>query len=160
MPAHSLRNGASVLALTSFADECMGALYDLRWMLVLAAVLIAADFWFGIQESIHRHQEFRLSRAGRRTANKFVDYVLYLMLGALIGLAITEPCGLCSHVQTAAFGMGLGCMFELDSIVGHVCAVHGVKKIFSVKRFFVYLLCLTNKNIGDAAKQAFQTTKE
>lgn len=68
--------------------ECITAIYDLRWMIVLIVVLIVADFWFGLSESLFKHEEFRFSRAGRRTCNKLVDYLTYLLLGAVIGLAI------------------------------------------------------------------------
>lgn len=68
--------------------EAMSALYDLRWMLVLIVVLIASDFWFGVSESLHKHENFRFSRAGRRTCNKAVDYVTYLLIGSCLGLAI------------------------------------------------------------------------
>ncbi|MBP0986635.1 MAG: hypothetical protein J6P39_06475, partial [Oscillospiraceae bacterium] len=37
-----------------------------------------------------------------------------------IGLAITEPIG-CNHTYAAIFGLLLGCMAEVASIIGH-CA--------------------------------------
>ena len=59
----------------TMSTEALTALFDLRWMLVLIVVLIVADFWFGVSESLKKREHFRFSRAGRRTCNKAVDYV-------------------------------------------------------------------------------------
>ena len=140
--------------------ECITAIYDLRWMIVLIVVLIVADFWFGLSESLFNHEEFRFSRAGRRTCNKLVDYLTYLLLGAVIGLAIFEPLNITTHTVTAAIGLGFGCLWEVDSIVGHICALHGVKSKFSVKRLIISLLKRKNKEVGEAIEEALKDGKE
>ena len=140
--------------------ECKTAIYDLRWMIVLIVVLIVADFWFGLSESLFKHEEFRFSRAGRRTCNKLVDYLTYLLLGAVIGLAIFEPLNITTHTVTAAIGVGFGCLWEVDSIVGHICALHGVKSKFSVKRIIILLLKRKNKEVGEAIEEALKNDKE
>lgn len=140
--------------------ECITAIYDLRWMIVLIVVLIVADFWFGLSESLFKHEEFRFSRAGRRTCNKLVDYLTYLLLGAVIGLAIFEPLNITTHTVTAAIGLGFGCLWEVDSIVGHICALHGVKSKFSVKRLIISLLKRKNKEVGEAIEEALKNDKE
>lgn len=136
--------------------EAMTALYDLRWMLVLIVVLIVADFWFGVSESLYKHEHFRFSRAGRRTCNKAVDYVTYLILGSVIGLAIFEPLGWATHTTTAAIGLGFGCVWEVDSIVGHVCALHGVKNKFSVKRLIIAIIKKKDADVGEAVEEALE----
>ncbi len=140
--------------------ECITAIYDLRWMIVLIVVLIVADFWFGLSESLFKHEEFRFSRAGRRTCNKLVDYLTYLLLGAVIGLAIFEPLNITTHTVTAAIGLGFGCLWEVDSIVGHICALHGVKSKFSIKRLIISLLKRKNKEVGEAIEEALKNDKE
>lgn len=140
--------------------ECITAIYDLRWMIVLIVVLIVADFWFGLSESLFKHEEFRFSRAGRRTCNKLVDYLTYLLLGTVIGLAIFEPLNITTHTVTAAIGLGFGCLWEVDSIVGHICALHGVKSKFSVKRLIILLLKRKNKEVGEAIEEALKNDKE
>lgn len=140
--------------------ECITAIYDLRWMIVLIVVLIVADFWFGLSESLFKHEEFRFSRAGRRTCNKLVDYLTYLLLGAVIGLAIFEPLNITTHTVTAAIGLGFGCLWEVDSIVGHICALHGVKSKFSIKRLIISLLKRKNKEVGEAIEEALKDGKE
>lgn len=143
----------------SMGAEAMTALYDLRWMLVLIVVLIMADFWFGLSESLYRHEEFRFSRAGRRTCNKAVDYLTYLLVGAVLGLAIFEPLGWATHTVTAAVGIGLGCLWEIDSIIGHVCALHGVTNHVSVKRLIIAILKRKNKGLAEAAEEVLDENK-
>ena len=63
----------------AFATECLQFLYDLRWMILLAFILIIADFWFGINASKLKGIPIRKSRAGRRTFNKIIDYILSLI---------------------------------------------------------------------------------
>ena len=74
--------------------ECTQILYDLRWMIVLAIILILSDLWFGLSASRLHNIEIRKSRAGRRTLNKIVDYICYVLLGAVLGKAIGEPYGI------------------------------------------------------------------
>lgn len=147
-------SGGKLLVITTMGNEALSALFDLRWMLVLVVVLIVADFWFGLSESLQRNEDFRLSRAGRRTCNKAVDYITYLILGAVMGLAIFEPLGWATHTTTAAYGLGFGCLWEIDSIVGHVCALHGIRKRFSVKRFIISLLKKKSTDLGEAVEEA------
>ena len=144
----------------TMSAEALTALFDLRWMLVLIVVLIVADFWFGVSESLKNHEHFRFSRAGRRTCNKAVDYITYLILGSVLGLAIFEPLGWANHVTTAAIGLGFGCIWEVDSIVGHVCVLHGIKNTFSVKRLIIALIKRKNADIGEAVEEAMDDTKK
>lgn len=111
--------------------------FELRYMIILSVVLILADFWWGHSETMKRYHEaeeagdtvlmekfkWHKSRAIRRTANKTVDYVTYLLVGAFFGLAITEPMGWGDHVYAAIVGLGVGCLAEIASIVGHYCYV-------------------------------------
>ena len=62
--------------------ECTQILYDLRWMIVLAIILILSDLWFGLSASRLQKIEIRKSRAGRRTLNKIViiSAMFYLVL--------------------------------------------------------------------------------
>nr|DAI39107.1 MAG TPA: holin [Caudoviricetes sp.] len=143
------------IVVGTMGGEALSALYDLRWMLVLIVVLILADFWFGVSESLRKREHFRFSRAGRRTCNKGVDYLTYLMLGSVLGLAIFEPLGWATHTTTAAVGLGFGCVWEMDSIVGHVCALHGIRNRFSVKRFIIALIKKKDDDVGEAVEEAW-----
>lgn len=149
-------SGTKATLVGTMGGEAMSALYDLRWMLVFIVVLILADFWFGVSESLKKNEHFRFSRAGRRTCNKGVDYLTYLLVGALLGMAIFEPLGWATHTTTAAIGLGFGCVWEIDSIIGHACALHGVKNKFSVKRFIILLIKKKDREVGDALDEALQ----
>lgn len=92
-------SSGKAIVVGTMGGEALLALYDLRWMLILIVVLILADFWFGVSESLHKHEHFRFSRAGRRTCNKAVDYITYLILGSVLGLAIFEPLGWATHTK-------------------------------------------------------------
>ena len=59
-----------------------------------------------------------------------------------------------THTVTAAVALGLGCLFELNSIIGHVAAIHGSKWRFSLKRFVVSLVRKKNEDLGDAVEDA------
>mgnify|MGYP006874327635 FL=1 len=153
-------SGGKAFVWGTMGGEALGALFDLRWMLVLVVVLIVADFWFGVSESLQKHEHFRFSRAGRRTCNKAVDYLTYLLLGSVLGLAIFEPLGWATHTTTAAVGLGFGCVWEVDSIVGHVCGLHGITNRFSVKRFIIALIKKKDEDVGEAVEDAWGEKEE
>ncbi len=153
--------------------ELIGVLYDLRYMIICSIALILADLWWGYSESRKRLEEakeagdttlidkykWHKSRAGRRTTMKFVDYVTFLIVGALIGLAITEPMEICSHVWTAAIGLGIGCACEVASIVGHVAYVKldvelSIAETWKILvRFLGRLIKSKSEQIGDAVEE-------
>ena len=129
--------GTKAVMWGSIGSELIAVVYDLRYMVICSIALILADLWWGYSESQMRKEmakdmgnatleekfKWHKSRALRRTANKTVDYLTYLVVGALIGLAITEPMDICSHVWSAAIGLGIGCACEVASIIGHVAFV-------------------------------------
>lgn len=135
------RSVGQAFAWVEMGNEALGAIHDLRWMLVFLVVLIIADYRFGRRESMVQHQralekgdealakltEFRWSKAVRRTCNKFVDYMTLLLVFCLLGIAVTEPYGLCSHIITSAAAVLLAFAAEIVSIVGHFFALKGWK---------------------------------
>ena len=143
--------GAQGVSWTVFGAECLTAIYDLRWMIILAAILIATDSWWGVRELKTKREnatrdidkeryKFHFSQAGRRTLNKCVDYLTYLLVGCVAGLAITEPMGIATHTTTAAIGLGFGMLFELSSIVGHINVVKGVNIHLNLKKLIVAII--------------------
>lgn len=131
--------------------ECTQILYDLRWMILLAIILILSDLWFGISASRVQGIAIRKSRAGRRTLNKLVDYICYILLGAVMGKAIGEPYGV-DPIVVSITVMILCYCFEIDSIYGHICEIHGIKKRYSIWRILFKLLTLKFKEVGEAFK--------
>lgn len=145
--------------------ECTQIIYDLRWMILLAIILILSDLWFGISASRVQDIVIRKSRAGRRTLNKLVDYICYILLGAVIGKAIGEPYGV-DPMEVSITIMILCYCFEIDSIYGHICEIHGIKKRYSIWRILFKLLTLKFKDVGEAfkdmseQKNQFKNTKD
>lgn len=132
-----MTNGANIgtqgVTWAVLGSEALSVLFDLRWLLLLIVVLTVVDFWWGSKESMKRYDEtrdvtykWRFSRAGRRTFNKIVDFLTYLLLGAALGMAIFEPLGICTHTASAAIALAMGGIFDLSSIIGHICYVHNI----------------------------------
>lgn len=123
-------------AAVGFGQELMSAIYTLRWMELALVVLIALDFGYGIADSVGRRgAEFHFSRAGRRTLGKALEYNAFLAAGLVFGAAF-EPLG-AEPAKWAAAGLAAALVFEADSISEHFCAVHGLKRRWSVKALLV-----------------------
>lgn len=167
----------SVVVTSTFYQEALALFYDLRWMYVAIGVLIGVDLWFGISESKMKYAEaykkavaeaaakgegtsnikrdkVRKSSAGRRTCVKVVDYVAITILGAVLGMAIGETLGWFTHVHGAAIALAACALFELDSIKGHVCALHGIEDRFSVWAFVRSLVKAKAQDVGQAIEDA------
>lgn len=135
---HAIAPQLAVAGAYSFIGEIKEVVFELRWMLAFIIVMIVADFVLGIIDSVvKRGEDFRFSRAGRRTMCKFIEYNSYLVLGFMLGLAILQPVGICSYTISAMCGLGLAIVFEFDSIMEHVCNIHGIKNKVSIKRLLV-----------------------
>ena len=142
--------------------ECTQILYDLRWMIILAIILILSDLWFGLSASRLQKIEIRKSSAGRRTLNKIVDYICYVLLGAVLGKAIGEPYGM-NPIVVSITVMVICYRFEVDSIYGYICEIHGIKKRYSIWRILFKLLTFKFKDVGEAfknMKNQFKNTKD
>lgn len=148
----------AVVGAYSFIGEIKSVVFELRWMLVFIIVMIVADFVLGIIDSVvKRGEDFRFSRAGRRTMCKFIEYNSYLVLGFMLGIAILQPAGICSYHVASMCGLGLAILFEFDSIMDHVCDIHGIKNKVSIKRLLVGYI---KKKYGTAGEIIEEVTKE
>lgn len=128
------------LSLSTLLVEVGDIVFQLRWFILAAFGLILADLWFGIQVSRKKGIEIRRSSAGRRTFNKFIDYILYIVLGTTLAMAIAQPW----NIQPIYISSGILLLcygFEIDSIYSHICYLHGAKKKISI--FKVLWLALT-----------------
>lgn len=163
--------GAQGLSWTVFGAECLGAVYDLRWMIIFAIVLIATDFWWGCREmkmerekatsrALKEKFKFHFSQAGRRTLNKAVDYLTYLLVGCVAGLAITEPMGIATHTTTAAVGLGFGMLFELSSIVGHIAAVKGINIRLNLKKLIVAIIKHKSEEVAEILDEGIEDIED
>lgn len=65
------------------------ALADSIIWLVIAAVAIVCDLFFGCEAARRRGERVRLSRAVRRTGNKACEYLCWIMLGITISIGFS-----------------------------------------------------------------------
>lgn len=168
------------IAWATMGSEAMSAVYDLRWMILAVVLLIAADAYNGTRESFMLFDEakkrsdkmemernrFHLSRFCRRTICKLIEYLTYLLIGCVLGLAILEPCGICSHVISAAIGLGVGALCEISSIAGHFLILHHITlprfTWNTAGSFFGQVLAIfikqKNEDLGQAVSDAVHET--
>lgn len=152
----------------TFGNEALASIFDCRWLIVLCFIMMIADLWWAYSEHVYhivhaktaeerKKFEWRKSRAIRRTAMKLVDYITLMVVGVVIGLAITEPLGLCDHVVSAAIGGCIGVLADLLSIIGHLCVVREWKMPRNLFRnFFIALVKTKSEDIGNAIDESFK----
>lgn len=151
----------AVAGAYSFIGEIRNVVFELRWMLIFIVAMIIADFVLGIIDSVVKHgEDFRFSRAGRRTMCKFIEYNSYLVLGFMMGLAILQPIGICTYTVSAMCGLGLAMVFEFDSIMEHICVIHGIKNRISIKRMLVGYIKKKYSTAGDIIEEVTKEDKE
>lgn len=155
---HTLR----AVCTTGMLGEFTTLLYDIRWLFVIMAVLIVADLYYGVSESRKRfkdtHDEkykVRLSRAARRTLNKTVDYLCYVVIAGIVAKAEAEPYG-ANVLVVASIVCLFVVVFELSSIVGHLCYLHGIPYKFNARTFLVALIKKKDEDIAEAADAAIE----
>lgn len=111
----------------------MDFIEPLKWFMLLAIILIFVDLRFGIAAAIKRGEKIRFSRAGRRTINKIVDYLCWILLAGAIGKAFGLPFDLPilpAIVLLVIYG------FEINSCYGNYFEVHGKKIKVNIFKYF------------------------
>lgn len=126
------RNTISAMTAT-LMSEFMDFIEPLKWFMLLALILIIADLRFGISASKYRGEKIRFSRAGRRTINKIVDYLCWILLAGAIGKAFGVPFDipvLPAIVLLVIYG------FEINSCYGNYFEAHGKHVKVDIFKFF------------------------
>ena len=151
--------GAGIATL--FGAELIGVLFSLRWVILFIVALVITDFWSGLTASVKvRKEDFRLSRALRRTIVKFLEYINFIVFGLLLAKACLEPFGIGTDLTGGAIGAACALLIEFDSIYGHICDLHGISNRLSIKRVFVAWLKRKNEDLGEAVDEAIKSEKE
>ena len=83
-------NAISSTALSWAADF----ISPIRWFLLAAFALVLADLKFGIEAARHKGETIRKSRAIRRSANKIIDYLCWILVATSFGEAFGTPFGI------------------------------------------------------------------
>ena len=111
----------------------MDFIEPLKWFMLLAVILIIADLRFGIAAAKKRGEQIRFSRAGRRTINKIVDYLCWILLAGAMGKAFGLPFDipiLPAIVLLVIYG------FEINSCYGNYFEAHGKKVKVNIFKYF------------------------
>lgn len=140
LPNNGMSTGARAAGVTIFYSEITKMVLDSRWILIAVVLCCILDFRFGVKESSKRKEaadkekntmlsdlyRFHRSRAIRRTVNKFVDYVLLMMVFEALGAAFLPYVGV-PYIYGAWAGGLIACGCELSSAGGHFLFIHGVE---------------------------------
>lgn len=145
--------------IPTFITEYGQVLFDLRWMIILGVFLVISDFWFGISESRVKKKKIRRSSAWRRTLNKSIDYFCYITLGSILGRALGEYYGF-DPILISVSVILLCYAFEIDSIYGHICAIHGIKKHYSIWRLIGLLFSFKFKHFKESLGEMNEQSKK
>lgn len=90
MQERNVLSGMLASWLTSFIE----IVEPVKWFLLAALCLIIADAKFGIEAAKRRGEHIRRSRAIRRTVNKLIDYICWILVASSIGAAFGQPFGI------------------------------------------------------------------
>ena len=102
--------------------------------LIVAIVLILADLNFGIKAAKVRGDDIRRSKAWRRSIGKLVDYICWIAIAWVIGPTFSSP----FNIPLLPFIiMAVVYCIELQSIIDNYLEYKGIKKRFSLLKFFV-----------------------
>lgn len=160
-----------------FTAELVGVVGDMRWMLALITLAVIADLRYGRGESKRRYAEaeakgdkvgmlqyqWRTSRAIRRTMNKAIDYLVWLLVGMAVGMALLEPIGV-SHVFGGVVATAIAVTCEAKSFFGHFFYLHGVNYDETSAKGFLQAVLVSlakakSRDLGEALEDGFSSSE-
>lgn len=120
-----------------FVMAIMSNLFDfmepLKWFLLLGFILIMVDLRFGIMAAKTRGEVVRPSRAIRRTANKIIDYLCWILVAGAMGKAFGIPFDV-PVLPSIVLLVVYGC--EINSCYGNFFEAHGKKIKINIFKLF------------------------
>lgn len=130
-----ITNSRSVINGTTavFLADMIEFLQPLKWIFLLAFLLILADLRFGVLASKKRGEVVRFSRAIKRSGNKIVDYICWLLLASAFGVVFGEPFGIVTIreiILLVIFGV------ELESCFSNFFYYKGLNYKVDIFKFF------------------------
>lgn len=168
----SMSTGTKATGIMMFYGEIVDIIYEARWLLAAITLCVMADFWYGWSESRKRYAHakangdkvvmsqyrWRPSRAWRRTFNKLSDYLMWVILGTVIGYALLRPLGF-DYTLGGVAASAVAILCEANSFCSHFFYLHGVRieeksiKGF-LKAFVVAFAKRKNTDVGEALEDA------
>ncbi len=118
MTERNLLNGT----ITSYLAWATDFISPIRWFLIAAFALTFADLKFGIDAARHRGEPIRKSRAVRRTFNKIIDYLCWILVATSFGEAFGTPFGI-PILPALVLLVVYGC--EINSCFNNYFEAHG-----------------------------------
>lgn len=178
LTGNSVHTGVRAFGMTLFSSEITQMLADSKWIWIAIGLLCMLDFRFGCKESRLRRDKalkqgdkvlaevykFHRSRAWRRSLNKFIDYLMLMMVAEAIGAGFLPLVGV-NYIFGAWVGGVIACLCEMSSIGGHFLYIHNVRiekrtiKGYLMafgKGFAVALARQKDPAMGEAVDEAFR----
>ena len=105
----------------------------LKWFFLLGLILIVVDLRFGVLAAKARGEKIRTSRAVRRTLNKIIDYLCWILVAGAMGKAFGMPFDV-PILPAIVLLVIYGC--EVNSCYGNYFEAHGKKIRINIFKFF------------------------
>lgn len=129
MQDRNLIGGFMAVTLSPILEQ----FHSMRYFFLLLPILLTVDLLFGIRAARVRNERIKRSRAVKRTINKFVDYVCWLLLAGALGLVFGEP----FHIPILPIiVMAVVVSIELESCVVNYFEYKGKKVRFKWTKLF------------------------
>ena len=119
--------------LASYLAWAADMVSPIRWFLLAALALVLADLKFGIDAARYRGEVIRKSRAVRRSINKVIDYICWILVATSFGQAFGTPFGI-PVLPAIVLLVVYGC--EINSCFNNYFEAHGSRVRINIFKWF------------------------
>ena len=119
--------------MAAIMSNLLDFMEPLKWFLLLGFILIIVDLRFGILAAKARGEVIRASRAIRRTANKIIDYLCWILVAGAMGKAFGIPFDV-PILPAIVLLVVYGC--EINRCYGNYFEAHGKKVKINIFKLF------------------------
>lgn len=141
------------MKIDQFLVDFFAFLQFAKWMFLAAVMLVVADLYFGILAAKKRGDLVKKSRAVRRTIDKFVSYLVWIILAYTFGQAFL-PFGIELLPLTM---LVIVYVVELESIYSNYFQYKGKKLKFNILKLLKLKFGI---NLDDVIEEAKDDTKD
>lgn len=175
---HQTLQYIKALFIAFMATDLAQIVAESKWLLLAILLCVIADYRFAKGECNKRLAEakekgdnegikantWRTSRAKRRTVSKFVDYLVWVSVGMILGAAILTPFNL-PRIWGGAVATAIACLCEVQSLAGHFLFLRGIELPKQsakslAKHFAVSYIKRKDQDAGEALQDAFKENEE
>lgn len=119
--------------MSAVMSDFLEFMEPLKWFFLLGLILIVVDLRFGILAARARGESVRTSRAVRRTLNKVIDYLCWILVAGAMGKAFGMPFDV-PILPAIVLLVIYGC--EVNSCYGNYFAARGKRVKINILKFF------------------------